>query len=95
MEQQLLDNYNKNKLKAQTLIERWKKGDKVRVLKNLDVNVCNVQEYLGKVCIVEETIKHVPIFGSEPRIEYRLRLGNRLEPFWEEELDKRFKSNCS
>ena len=95
MEQKLLDNYNKNKLKAQTLVERWKKGDKVRVLKNLDVNITNVKEYLGKVCVVENTIKHVPTFGSEPKIEYVLRLGNRLEPFWEEELDGRFKSNCS
>lgn len=94
MEELLKKNYEKNVEEARTLVERWVKGDKVRVLKSLDINVCNVKEYLGKVCIVEETIKHVPIF-NKPKIEYRLRLGDRLEPFWEDELDARFKSNCN
>lgn len=94
MEQILIDNHKKNIEAAKLLKERWQKGDRVRVLKRLTDNVCNVQEYLGKICIVEETFKHVPVF-NKPKIEYRLRLGDRVEPFWEEELDGRFKSNCS
>lgn len=93
MEELLKKSYETNLKEVELLVERWVKADKVRVLKNLDVNIFNVQEYLGEVCIVEETIKHVPIFGK-PKIEYMLRLGSRLEPFWEDELDARFKSNC-
>ena len=50
-----------------------------------------LKNFLGSVCVVEYTNKHVGIF-SEPKYEYVLRLGNRLEPFWEDELDTRFKS---
>ena len=94
MEELLKKNYEKNIEEAKTLTERWVEGDKVRVLKNLDINISAVKDYLGKICVVEKTVKHIPIFNS-PKIEYQLRLGDRLEPFWEDELDARFKSNCN
>ena len=92
MEDLLIKNYNKNLEKSKSLNERWVKGDKVRVLKNRTENVLGVEKYLGKVCEVVNTVKHVPIFSSDPKIEYQLRLGNSIEPFWEYELDLRFKS---
>ncbi|NRA93260.1 MAG: hypothetical protein HRU26_11350 [Psychroserpens sp.] len=95
MENSIIKNYNRNKKKAESLRERWVKGDRVRVLKTLSINVCHVPEYLGEVCIVQETVKHIPLFGAEPRIAYKLRLGNRVETFWEDELDARFKSIAS
>jgi hypothetical protein len=45
---------------------------------------------LGQKCIVESVeVKYGMING--PRVEYLLRLGSNLEPFWEDELDYRFK----
>lgn len=93
MEKQLLEAARKNQELAKDLKKRWVKGDSVRVLKSLECNTYYVMEYLGQVCKVEYTRKHVGIF-NKPKIEYILRLGDRLEPFWEEELDGRFKSNC-
>lgn len=95
MEQKIIENYNNNLQKAKNLSERWVKGDRVRVLKNLDENITEVKDYLGKVCEVVKTVRHVPVFGNQPKVEYQLKLGDRIEPFWEEELDARFKSIAS
>lgn len=84
-------NYEKNLEEAKTLVKKWDVGDEVRVLKNLNENISNVKEFLGKVCVVEEVNIMVGLI-NRPKIEYILRLGDRLEPFWDYELDLRFKS---
>lgn len=65
---------------AKNLNPIYKIGDKVRVLKSLEINVSAVQDFLGSVCTVEEVNIHSGAF-SRPKIEYLLSLGNKIEPF--------------
>lgn len=90
MEKVFLDEIEKNRLAALLVKPRWSKGDKVRVLKNLTENTCNVSEFLGEKCVVEDVNTLYGIFNG-PRVEYLLRLNNRIEPFFEYELDARLK----
>lgn len=92
LEEKLLNNYKKNKEESLHLVPKWKEGDTVKVLKNMEINVTNVKDFLGEKCIVDKINIHVATFGSGARVEYMLKLGDRLEPFWEEELDQRYKS---
>ena len=87
----LLDALKENQLKAASIKPKYSVGDTVRVLSTLDENVCAVGEFLGQKCKVEQARVIAGIVG-EPRIEYQLRLGSRLEPFYEYELDMRIKS---
>jgi hypothetical protein len=94
--QSLVDQINKtlaeNKEKAKNMTPRWSKGDKVRVLKNLHVNIHNCLDYLGQICTIESVVLRVG-FAREPFYEYKIKLGERIEPFFEDELDQRYKSN--
>ncbi len=86
----ILELQKKQKL-SKEITPLWKVNDEVRVLKNMDINVGAVKDFLGKLC----TVKRVDVrYGimSDPRVEYIVQLGNREEPFWEDELDKRIKS---
>ena len=85
----LKENYNQNKEIAKTLRPKYKKGDKARVLKNLTVNITDLKEYLGEVCIVEDVRLLMGVF-NQPKYEYQLKLNNRIEPFFEDELDSRY-----
>ena len=68
----------------------WNEGDKVRILKSLNINVGNVSEYLGQICIVDKVHKHINI-NNNINILYALKLGNKIESFYEYELDARYK----
>jgi len=90
LESMLKKSFSENVEKSKSLTPTWKKGDKVRVLKSLDINTTNIKDYLGEVCTVMEVNKYIGIF-TDPKIEYILELNGRLEPFFDEELDMRFK----
>ncbi len=88
--QALIKELDKNKELAKDVVAFWGVGDIVRVPKSNTVNMSAVKHYLGKKCVVENVEIHYGIL-NKPRVEYFLRLGSSLEPFWEDELDYRFR----
>ena len=91
MENILVAAMKENQAKAALMKPKYSVGDTVRVLSSLTENIHAVGDFLGQKCIVEKAHVMSGIFG-DPRIEYHLRLGNKLESFWEYELDMRIKS---
>lgn len=65
----------------------FKQGQKVRIKSSLTVNVDGVEDILGKVGTVDEVRMVGMLF---PKVEYRVRVGNRVEPFYDDELDMRY-----
>lgn len=79
-------------MNAKTILDNaiYKIGDTIRIKKGLNENIGNIKEFLGKKCIIKE-INVLTGFISDPKIEYVVEYNNRLEPFWEYELDIRYK----
>lgn len=94
IESMFLKSHKRSIKELELIIPKWEVGDKVRVLKNLDINVSEVIDFLGKFCIVISVNKRAGIF-TPSQIEYQLKLGDRTEPFNEDELDARIKSNSN
>lgn len=65
----------------------FKERQKVRIKSTLEVDTTGIEDMLGSIGIVEQ-VRCLGLFDL--RIQYFVRIGKRLEPFYEHELDKRY-----
>jgi hypothetical protein len=66
---------------------KFKAGQQVRIKSTLTTNVHAVLDLLGKVGTIEKAYVKGML---DPEIMYDIRVGNRVEPFYEWELDQRY-----
>lgn len=65
----------------------FKQGQKVRIKASLTVDTFGIEDVLGKV----GTVAQVQVVGMFfPKVQYMVRVGTRVEPFYEDELDMRY-----
>jgi len=62
-------------------------GQKVRIKSTLTYDITDVEDMLGQIGVVKS--RRCAIFVSEKW--YNIRVGNRIEPFKEYELDYRYR----